>query len=125
MRETPRRMESEEESPEMQAHLQTIDRIELMPNEEFESASEAAKLTEPEKAAMTHMRATSEWLKRFDRQDEVRHLYFAAKHPTLSRIFSKLNIALDNPYDSKELDKLDEQEKQFSLFDYDQAIEKI
>jgi hypothetical protein len=117
--------ESAVESPEIKMRKEAIARIEGLSPEEFEALSTTAQLSDTEKASMTHMRDTGEWLARHYKSQDVRDLYFAAKHPTLSRTFQKLNIAVDNPHDSEQLAKLDEREAGFTKYDFEQALEKI
>ena len=74
---------------------------------------------------MEHLRDTEEWLARNERRQEVQELYFAVKHPTLARIFQQLRIEVKDPVDHNKMAELNEQERHFSLYDFEQAIDKL
>jgi hypothetical protein len=122
---SPKRNESQD-SPEIQERKATLDKVAEMSDEEMQQLASSADLNERELAAMKNWRDSSQLLDKYQRQTEVRDLYFAEKHPTLSRIMSKLNIGLDHPYDTKKSAELDaERDEKFSMGDFEMAIDKI
>ena len=117
-----------EETPEMKTREAIAERITSMSPEDFNSTIKAAGLSEAESTAMKNMRDVEEWTQRIVRGGEIRNLYFAAKHPKLSRVFSQLGIGIvsGGGYDySTEAEKFSKNEEGFTNYDWEQALEKL
>jgi hypothetical protein len=123
-----RREAIHEDSDEIKARKATLEKIESLSPEEFESAVKGANLSDVEKISMEHWRGLTSLVDVFSQRQAVRDLFFAAKHPSLKRIFDSLNIGVGTGYnkaESQQNSKLDEMEKLFRPGDFEQALEKM
>ncbi len=119
---------SGEDSPHLKGRNEVMIHIESMSPEELESSATAAGLSESEKIAAEHWRTLCSLTDEFSQRQAVRDLYFAAKHPSLKKIFDTLNIGVGTGYNKAEWqqsNKLDELDKQFSPGNFESALEKI
>lgn len=110
---------------------QLLDKIEAADQKDLDEAAKAAELSGAEKLSLTHWRENSHAIETLERGTDVEGLYFAAKNPTMAKVFNKLDVAPTNDsgkirarYDEM-TEKTDKMEEHFTDYDFETALKKI